>query len=57
MLVEFSRSLRKHLETRYREKRYMIEPLMLEFDMAVSQTLLNMKEARELMLNETSKKR
>lgn len=35
----------------------MIEPLMLEFDMAVSQTLLNMKEARELMLNETSKKR
>jgi hypothetical protein len=47
MINEFHRILRAEFEKRLREKRYIVDTIMMEFDMAASSTLVQMKDRRE----------
>jgi hypothetical protein len=47
MINEFHRILRVEFEKRLREKRYIVDTIMMEFDMAASSTLVQMKDRRE----------
>ncbi len=47
MINEFHRVLREGFKKRLREKRYIVDTIMLEFDMAASSALVLMKDKRE----------